>query len=195
MEDTDKSLVEAHCRGDRKAFAELVRRYGASILGYLTKITGSRDTAEDLFQETFIRVHQKAHTIRGKNFRPWLFRVATNTAMDGLRRRRRLKMVSLNEPLDNQSSEQPELTCAVGTDGCEPCNDAVMSEHREKVRRAIDLLPKRQRATLVLAYYQQLTYREVAQVLGCSLGTVKIQMYRALRTLAARLPEIGGDLK
>jgi len=103
-------------------------------------------------------------------------------------------MVSLNETLQS-GSDQAEPACAVGTDGCQPCNDAVISEHRQKVRLAIDLLPKRQRATLVLAYYQQLTYREVAQVLGCSLGTVKIQMYRALHTLAARLPEISGDLQ
>jgi RNA polymerase sigma-70 factor (ECF subfamily) len=195
MDNTDKSLVEAHCRGDQRAFAELVRRYGANVLGYLIKVSGSRDEAEDLFQETFKRVHEKAHTLRGNNFRPWLFKVATNTAMDGLRRRGRTKMVSLNERLDGQGGEEVELTCAVGEDGCEPAQEAVRSEQKEKVRRAVELLPKRQRATLVLAYYQQLTYREVAEVLGCSLGTVKIQMYRALRTLARRLPEIGGDLQ
>lgn len=195
MDNTDKSLVEAHCRGDQTAFAELVRRYGASVLGYLIKVSGSRDMAEDLFQETFKRVHEKAHTLRGNNFRPWLFRVATNIAMDGLRRRGRMRMVSLNERLDSEGSEETELTCAVGEDGCEPAQEAVRSEQKERVRHAVELLPKRQRATLVLAYYQQLTYREVAEVLGCSLGTVKIQMYRALRTLARRLPEIGGDLE
>ena len=195
MDNTDKSLVEAHCRGDQTAFAELVRRYGANVLGYLIKVSGSRDMAEDLFQETFKRVHEKAHTLRGNNFRPWLFRVATNTAMDNLRRRGRMRMVSLNERLDSKGGEEAELTCAVGEDGCEPAQEAVRSEQKEKVRRAVELLPKGQRATLVLAYYQQLTYREVAEVLGCSLGTVKIQMYRALRTLARRLPEIGGDLE
>jgi RNA polymerase sigma-70 factor (ECF subfamily) len=115
--------------------------------------------------------------------------------MDSLRRRRRIKMVSLDEPLDgNNGHEQAELPCAAGEDGCEPAQEAVRSEQKEKVRRAVELLPKGQRATLVLAYYQQLTYREVAEALGCSLGTVKIQMYRALRTLARKLPEIGGDL-
>jgi RNA polymerase sigma-70 factor (ECF subfamily) len=195
MDNTDKSLVEAHCRGDQTAFAELVRRYGANVLGYLIKVSGNRDEAEDLFQETFKRVHEKAHTLRGNNFRPWLFRVATNTAMDGMRRRGRMKMVSLNQRLESQGGEEAELACGVGENGCEPAQEAVRSEQKEKVRRAVELLPKRQRATLVLAYYQQMTYREVAEVLGCSLGTVKIQMYRALRTLAKRLPEIGGDLQ
>jgi RNA polymerase sigma factor (sigma-70 family) len=64
------------------------------------------------------------------------------------------------------------------------------TEQAEQVRRAIELLPARQRATLVLAYYQQLSYPDVAEVLGCSVGTVKTQMFRALKTLAHKLPEI-----
>lgn len=100
MENTDKSLIDAHRKGDRKAFGELVRRYGDSVLGYLTKMTGSREQAEDLFQETFKRVYEKAHTLRGNHFKPWLFTIATNVAIDGMRRRRRLKVVSLNQKLD-----------------------------------------------------------------------------------------------
>ena len=63
------------------------------------------------------------------------------------------------------------------------------------MRQVIGVLPARQRATLILAYYQQLTYPEVAEVLGCSVGTVKTQMYRALRTLAQKLPEHSGETK
>jgi RNA polymerase sigma factor (sigma-70 family) len=62
-----------------------------------------------------------------------------------------------------------------------------------QVRQAIAALPARQRTTLVLAYYQQLSYREVAEALGCSIGTVKTQMYRALKTLAAKLPDVSGE--
>ena len=64
MERTDKSLIDAHLQGDAEAFGELVRRYGDSLLGYLTKICGNREQAKDLFQETFRRVHEKAHTLR-----------------------------------------------------------------------------------------------------------------------------------
>ena len=191
MENTDKSLVEAHCRGDREAFGELVRRYGGCVLGYLTKMSGSRATAEDLFQETFQRVHQKAHTLRGRRFRPWLFRIATNVAVDGVRRQSRgLKAVSLNRNSDcsNESGSQ----VALADSRSEPSGQAIRAEQREQVRRAIELLPERQRATLVLAYYQQLSYPEVAEVLGCSVGAVKTQMYRALKTLARKLPEISG---
>ncbi|MHC4602380.1 MAG: RNA polymerase sigma factor, partial [Planctomycetota bacterium] len=78
MDNTDKSLIDAHRKGDKTVFGELVRRYGDSVLGYLTKMSGSRERAEDLFQETFKRVHEKAHTLRGNHFKSWLFTIATN---------------------------------------------------------------------------------------------------------------------
>ncbi|MHC4060147.1 MAG: RNA polymerase sigma factor [Planctomycetota bacterium] len=193
MENTDKSLIDAHCRGDREAFAELVRRYGGSVLGYLRKVSGRPDLAEDLFQETFRRVHEKAHTLRGNQFKPWLFKIATRVAIDGVRRRNRLKVVSLNRQSDcTEGGCQTGNTVALADNWCEPSTEAIRAEQREQVRRAIDSLPERQRTTLVLAYYQQLSYPEVAQVLGCSVGTVKMQMYRALRTLAGKLPDVSG---
>jgi len=191
MENTDKSLIEAHCRGDSAAFGELVRRYGNGVLGYLIKMSGNRHEAEDLFQETFKRVHEKAHTFRGSQFKSWLFTIATNAAIDGLRRRRRMRVVSLNQGLDCTDQDSEELSAvALADDSCEPSQEAVKAEQAQQVRDAIESLPARQRATLVLAYYQQLSYPEVAKVLGCSLGTVKTQMYRALRTLGQKLPDV-----
>ena len=194
MENTDKSLLEAHCRGEREAFGELVRRYGGCVLGYLTKMSGNRATAEDLFQETFKRVHEKAHTLRGDAFRAWLFRIATHVAVDGVRRQsRRLKVVSLNRDYDCGNEGSSEAALADGRS--EPSGEVIRAEQRAQVRRAIELLPERQRATLVLAYYQQLSYPEVAEVLGCSVGAVKTQMYRALKTLARKLPDISGGVE
>ncbi len=191
MENTDKSLIEAHCRGDSAAFSELVRRYGNGVFGYLMKMSKNRQEAEDLFQETFKRVHEKAHTFRGSQFKSWLFTIATNVAIDGLRRRRRMRVVSLNQKLDCTDKDSEELSAvALADDSCEPSQEAAKAEQAEQVRNAIESLPARQRATLVLAYYQQLSYPEVAKVMGCSLGTVKTQMYRALRTLGQKLPDV-----
>jgi len=196
MEKTDNSLIEAHRRGDREAFGELVRRYGDGVLGYLVKMSRNREQAEDLFQETFKRVHEKAHTFRGSHFKSWLFRIATHVAIDGMRKRKRLRVVSLNQPLECPGGNCESLEAvATADDSCNPSEQAQQAELAEKVREAIELLPARQRATLVLAYYQQLSYREVAATLGCSLGTVKTQMYRALRTLAERLPDVSGVVK
>ena len=190
MENTDKSLIDAHRRGDPTAFGELVRRYGDSVLGYLIRMSGNREQAEDLFQETFKRVHEKAHTFRGPQFKGWLFQIATRVALDGFRRGKRIKTVSLNQQLDCDNPNSELGAVALVDNSCNPSEQALKAEQTEQVRRAIQLLPKRQRATLVLAYYQQLSYPDVAEVMGCSIGTVKTQMFRALKTLADKLPEI-----
>jgi RNA polymerase sigma-70 factor (ECF subfamily) len=191
MENTDKSLLDSHRQGNSTAFAELVRRYGNSLLGYLMRMCGNREQAEDFFQETFKRVHEKAHALRSEQFKPWLFTIATRVAIDGLKRRKRLQVISLNQKVDCAKGQCEELgTVAVADTLCEPSQEAVRAEQKEQVRLAIESLPDRQRATLVLAYYEQLSYKEVAEVLGCSVGTVKTQMYRALKTLSQRLPDI-----
>ena len=100
MESSNKNLIDAHCRGDTAAFGEIVRRYGAGVLGYLIRMSGNRQQAEDFFQETFKRVHEKAHTYRGGNFKSWLFTIATHTAINALRRQKRLPVLSLNQNPD-----------------------------------------------------------------------------------------------
>jgi len=196
MDRTDETLIIAHQKGDSAAFGELVRRYANPLLGYLVRMTANTDQAEDFFQETFKRVHEKAHTFRGGPFKPWLFTIATRIAISGLRKRRRPAPVSLNQNSDcanGRCSRAGGLAVAESSNG--PWQQAVKAEQTEQVRRAIKLLPTRQRATLTLAYYQQLSYRQVADVLGCSVGTVKTQMYRALRTLAQKLPDVSGEAK
>ncbi|MBN2183493.1 MAG: sigma-70 family RNA polymerase sigma factor [Sedimentisphaerales bacterium] len=189
MENTDKSLIEAHCKGDPTAFGEIVRRYGDGVLGYLVRMTGNREQAEDLFQETFKRVHEKSHTLRGNEFKSWLFKIATNAALDGLRKK--IRVNSREKKLNFADCDDAKNAEVVAVDNSRnPSAEAEKAEHIEQVRRAVESLPDRQRATLVLAYYQQLSYRQVASVLGCSIGTVKTQMYRALRALAQNLPEI-----
>ena len=181
--------------GDKTAFGDLVRRYGDNVLGYLTSLCGDREQAEDLFQETFARVHKKAHTIRGSKFRSWLYTIATRLAIDGFRRRTRLSAVSLNQKPDccGENCEESGAV-AVAENPHDPSEEVIRTEQKEQVRQALESLPTMQRATLVLAYYQGFTYREVAGVLGCSLGAVKTHMYRALATLAQRLPDVAGEV-
>jgi len=183
--------MAAYLRGDKAAFHLLVQRYADSLLRYLIHMTGHRDQAEDLFQETFQRVHEKAHTFRGGRFKSWLFTIATRTAIDKARRRkRRLSFVSLDQSGDCGSDGCPALaTTTVDAEATDPAEDIVREERKQQVREAVAMLPVKQRATLVLAYYQQLSYREVAQTLGCSIGTVKTQMSRALASLAGKLPD------
>jgi RNA polymerase sigma-70 factor (ECF subfamily) len=196
MDKTDKSLIDAHLQGDSEAFGELVRRYGDSLLGYLTKMCRNREQAKDLFQETFRKVHEKAHTLKSNHFKSWLYTIATRVAMDSSRRSSRLRMVSLSGKVGCDGDNCPELgAVAMAEETNDPSAEAVKAEQKEQVRRALQSLPEKQRATVVMAYYQGLSYREVAAALGCSIGTVKTQMFRALRTLAQRLPDVSGVTK
>jgi len=196
MQQTDESIINAYCRGDREAFVELMRRYGDSVFGYLMRMSGSRERAEDLFQETFKRVYEKAHTFRGVRFKNWLFTIATRVAIDSLRRRKRLRLISLDQRADCDGDiDDGREAVAVMDTSCNPSSEVIKAEQTEQVRRAVAKLPEKQRATLVLAYYEQLSYSEVAEVMGCTVGTVKTQMFRALRTLAKSLPDISEGLQ
>lgn len=194
MGSSDESLLAAHLDGDGAAFRELVLRYGDSVLGYLLHMTGNQNQAEDLFQETFKRVHEKAGTFRGGRFKSWLFTIATRAAIDSIRRRKRVAMVSLDREADCDDDPAP-VNGLVADDAPDPADELVRQEQKQQVRRAIETLPLKQRTTLVLAYYQQLSYSEVAGVMGCSIGTVKVQMSRALASLAQRLPDSIGVTK
>ncbi len=186
MQLTDRDLIDSYLRGDRTAFDDLVREHGPSVLGYLRRVCRSVDDADDCFQETFRRVHEKAHTIKGNTFKPWLFRVATNVAMDRFRRQKRERAVFLDSELANSDMPSP-LDTAVDA-SISPENELIQDEQVRQVRHAVASLPDRQRTTLVLAYYQKMSYTQVAEVLGCSVGTVKTQMFRALKALAVKLP-------
>jgi RNA polymerase sigma-70 factor (ECF subfamily) len=154
----------------------------------------SREQAEDLFQETFKRAHEKAHTLRGNRFKPWLFSIATRLAIDSFRKQnRRPRVISLNQKTDYDSSSEELGATVVANNSPDPSEEMIKVEQKKQIRRTIELLPPKQRATIALAYYQQMTYREVAEVLCRSIGTVKTQMYRALRTLEQKLPDISGD--
>lgn len=191
METSDETLIVAHCEGDPTAFSELVGRYAAPLLGYLTRMVGDRHQAEDMFQETFMRVHMHAGSFRdGGRFKTWLFTIATRRSIDLLRKRgRRPSALSLDAD-ETAPGLQAELADTSGN----PCVAAARAEVKARVQSAVDSLPDRQRAVLLLAYFHGLTYAEVADALKCSLGTVKTHMSRALKTLAKRLPDMKGEL-
>jgi len=195
MAHSDENLIVAHLRGDPTAFRELVCRYGDGVLGYLCHMTGNRDQAEDLFQETFKRVHEKAHTFRGGGFKSWLFTIATRVTIDGVRRGKRQVTIAQEPQTDCGEENDSQLAGVADEKVPSPPDQMVRNEQKEQVREAIESLPPGQRAALVLAYYQQLSYREVAEVLGCSVGSVKTQMSRALATLARQLPDSIGATK
>ena len=192
-EKTDRNLMDAHLAGEQGAFETLVRRHGAAVLGYLVKMTHNQDHAEDLFQETFQKVHQHAATFKGDILRPWLFKIATNVAIGQWRKAKRHSAVSLAAPVgcpDGTNCPTLEQTLPAATP--QPSEQLSLDEQRQQVRDALDQLPEQQRAALILSYYHKLTYQQIAELLGCSINTVKTHVFRALKKMAALLPDPAG---
>lgn len=181
---SDEDLLR-QCRagGDPAAFESLVHRYERELYSYLRRYLGSAEMAEDVFQATFLQVHLKKEQFEdGRRFRPWLYAIATNQAIDAQRRNRRHRMVSL----DNRTGGEDDVGSLVEMlSGAEQTADEQMegAEAREWVRSAVDELPDGLKQALLLVYHKGMKYREAADVLGIPVGTVKSRLHAAVLKL------------
>jgi RNA polymerase sigma-70 factor (ECF subfamily) len=181
---TDEELLNRFRKGDdATAFESLVHRYERELFSYLRRYLGNAEMAEDVFQATFLQIHlKKEHFEEGRRFRPWLYTIATNQAIDAQRRNRRHRMVSL----DHRTGDEGDVGSLVEMlSGCEITADENMEkeEAREWVRGAIEELPDALKSALLLVYHQGLKYREAADTLGIPVGTVKSRLHAALHKL------------
>ncbi len=181
---SDEAVFERFLDGDTAAYRTLIERYHDDLLRFLTRLVGDRAAAEDLFQETFLQIHQSAHTFdTSRRFRPWLFTIAANKGRDHLRKRMRQRTVELSAPIggsDGSTSFVDLLEVDV------PSPDAAMdaSEQDRLVQTALSRLQPALREVLLLAYFQRLSYQQIAEDLGIPLGTVKSRMHAAVAAFA-----------
>lgn len=195
-EKTDRNLIDAYLSGEQGAFETLVRRHGAAVLGYLVKMTQNKDHAEDLFQETFQKVHENAARFSGDNLRPWLLTIATNAAIGQWRKEKKHAAVSLSVPVGcSDGTHCPTLESTLPANTAKPDEQVQLDEKRRQVRNALEQLPTRQRAALILNYYHHQTYKQIAESLGCSVGSVRTHLFRALKKMAALLPNPAGGVE
>jgi RNA polymerase sigma-70 factor (ECF subfamily) len=140
--------------------------------------------AEDVFQNTFLRVHARRH-LYGKNrrVRPWLYTIATHQAIDALRKEGRQASISLNEKHSVDGSDLGTLLNLLEAKTPTPVERLIERERREWTRRAVDALPDHQRVVILLIYFQGLKYGEVAEILEMPVGTVKSRVHKALLAL------------
>jgi RNA polymerase sigma-70 factor (ECF subfamily) len=184
---SDEGLLERYCSsGDRLAFAELVSRYERELYSYLRRYLNDAVLAEDAFQMTFMQVHLKCDQFDSeRKFRPWLYTIATNQAIDAQRRNKRHRGVSLDRPRATANSEDDlnTLVDLLVSRESDPAANFETARQAEWVRKAVDALPDLLRGTLTLVYYQGLKYREAADVLGVPVGTVKSRIHAAILKL------------
>ncbi|MHB1132452.1 MAG: RNA polymerase sigma factor [Chloroflexota bacterium] len=182
MEGVDEnSLIAASLRGQVAAFNLLVERYQDLAYNVAYRMLGDREAAGDVTQDAFLSAYQALHQFRGGSFRAWLLRIVTNGCYDYLRARQRHRQESLDDLLE----EHDDLGLATAP-ADSPEGTALSHEMLAFIAKSLRQLPADQRAAVVLSDVQGLSYEEIAQVMDCSLGTVKSRLSRG----RARLREV-----
>jgi RNA polymerase sigma-70 factor (ECF subfamily) len=181
----NEELMARIAEGDEYAFEILVNRHQTSVLNFIYRFIGDRTQAKDLAQEVFIRVWQAAKTYKPEaKFTTWLYRITANLCLNELRSSRRKKWFSFNWS-DEDGEHTIEKTLS---DGAPSAEDILLEKERSRqISDALQSLPDNQRMALVLKRYDDLSYQEIAKVIGCSVPAVESLLVRAKRTLQEKL--------
>ncbi len=188
----DLELMLGVRRGEEASFEELLRRYRGPLVNYFSRWLRDPGLAEDLAQEVFLRVYKARARYRpDARFTTWLYRIATNLALNALRDRR-----GMDAPTDSRNPRADAESSAIADLRPTAEQRLVLSDRARLIRQAIEKLPENQRAAVVLHKYQELDYRQIAKVLEVSESAVKSLLFRAYETLRARLEPLleGGQL-
>lgn len=186
---TDEELLEDYAHGETGAFRALIARHHDTLLRFLTRLLGERESAEDVFQDTFLQVHESLHTFdMSRRFKPWLFTIAANKARDVMRRRQRRPTVSLSAPVQ-AGGGVGAFVDLMELDTPDVSSDAEREELRLQVEAAIDAMPPRLREVLLMAYFQRLSYQQISDIYDIPLGTVKSRLHAAVAAFARKWQE------
>jgi RNA polymerase sigma-70 factor, ECF subfamily len=179
----DSGLVAEFLAGEKRAFDELVDRYSLRLLNFVQRTIGDRERAQDLVQETFIRVYRHLHRFdQSKKFSTWAYTIAGNLAKNELRNRSRNPLVLFQTIKKNWDDDHRPLEWE---DNTYRPDDLFRKRHlRETIDRAVEQLPEHHRVVFVLREMEGKTYEEIAEITGVNLGTVKSRLNRARNNFA-----------
>ena len=181
----DETLLERLRSGRRDMLGPLVRRYERELYGYLHRYLGDAELAADVIQNTFVAVFVKIQQYEpGRPARPWLYAIATNQAIDALRRQKRRHERTVDSGGDGANEPSRSIFDLLASRDADPAANAEGAELAGQVREVVDSLPDLLRQAIVLAYFQGLKYQEIADVLDIPLGTVKSRLNAAMTKLA-----------
>ncbi|HET6762902.1 MAG TPA: sigma-70 family RNA polymerase sigma factor [Longimicrobiaceae bacterium] len=179
----DSGVVAAYLEGDKRAFGELVERYQTRLLNFVYRTTGDRERAEDLVQETFIRVYRHLHRFdQTKKFSTWIYTIASNLAKNELRNRSRNPLVLFQTIKKNWDADARPLEWEDNT--YRPDDLFRKRQLKQVVDGVVGELPEHHRTVFMLREMEGKTYEEIAEITGCNLGTVKSRLNRARNNFA-----------
>jgi len=184
MTDSNQTLADGLRRHDPDLLDRLIELYQQRLYRYLLFLTGQPALAEDLFQETWIRVLERGHQYNAKSkFESWLFAIARNLVIDVSRRKKFRSLEELADPESHQPYEPPDARAISAL------QMLVARENEQAVQLSLLQLPPYYREVLVLRFHEELGLEEIAEVLSMPLSTVKSRLYRGLDALKSVLPE------
>jgi len=187
MARSDVQLMMDVKAGDEASFELLLRKYRTPLVNFLYRMVRDTAVAEDLAQEVFLRVYRaREQYAPSAKFTTWMFRIATNLALNARRdgRYRQLE-VSIDQSFDDSERNAPPLEIVDGQPTIE--HELVAQVRVETIRRAVESLPEKQRAAVLMHKYQEMDYDQIAKVLGCSEAALKSLLFRAYETLRVEL--------
>ncbi|MFY0521799.1 RNA polymerase sigma factor [Archangium gephyra] len=194
-ETSDERLMLAFRAGDARAFEVLVRRHRTPVFNFILRFTGHRARAEDVLQETWLKVVRSAPEYEAKaKFTTWVYTIARNLCVDSARKESYRQAASLEAPTAGaEGDEGRPLGEALPDEGASPERGAYNARVRPLLERALASLPEEQREVFVLREYSGIPFKEIAEVTAVSENTVKSRMRYALEGLRRRLAELGVD--
>ncbi len=188
-EDPDETLMLRYQRGDVRAFEILLSRHERPVFNFLLRSVGSRSVAEDLLQDTFLRVIRSASSYKKQaKFTTWLYTIARNLCVDRSRRQKHRQAQSLDQPLRSDEGSATLLDVVPGSDQSAE-RDAIGGELQRTMQAAIDKLSEEQREVFLLRQFHELSFKEVAEIVGIPENTAKSRMRYALEKLRLELEE------
>ena len=184
--DPDAQLMLKFKEGDKKSLEELMEKYQKLVINTAYRLIGDRTEAEDIAQEVFLRVYNRSRSYKPQaKFSTWLLKITKNLCLNRLRGKRRHPVVSLDSLVETE--EGKVLRDIPAPAQARPDVLLERKELQKLIKESIDSLPPKQRMVVVLAKYDNLPYREIARVMGCSVTAVKLRLHRAKVTLKERL--------
>jgi RNA polymerase sigma-70 factor, ECF subfamily len=189
MTRSDVQLMLDVKAGDPQSFELLLQRYRTPLVNFLYRMVRSREQAEDLAQEVFLRVYRARENYEpSAKFTTWLFRIATNLALNSLRDHRYQKLeISMDAPILADAEDGEERMMEVADEHPDIEQHLVEEARKKMIRHAIEKLPEKQRAAVLLHKYQELDYGEISKILQCSESALKSLLFRAYETLRVEL--------
>lgn len=182
---TDSELLDRYCDGDEAAFREIVERYKNGLHAFLRKFLNRHELVEDVFQETFLQLYSSRESFdRDRPLRPWLFTIAANKAKDALRKAQRTSAVSIGTLAKTDEMSFEEVLNILTRDDEAPVHALQRQETAENVKEIITTMPDALREILILAYFNQFSYKQIAEILSIPIGTVKSRLHTAVARFA-----------